>query len=385
MAGLRAASSSILEEPSSILEEPSSILWGGLRLVLASPGALLWTYTFNVGLAFLFSLRLHAEMASILNHSLAAERLSSAFDLGTLLELRHALTDHVPASGASGYAGLPLYLAVYFVLVPGALFTYRTQAPGRLSILLGTGLGFFWRFLRITLLAAIVFAAVLTPLLAAQSAWASHVDERFVGAAAFWLEVPGLLLIVLVAALLRLYFDLVEVYTVQLNDHLLPNGKTDRRVRRVLGPALRTLAANFGRAYGTFLGLALLGTAALAATWAEATELLAQRHVLPIFLLTQLGLLVSLLTRFWQRGAQTVLASDNRLAADTLSRPMTTSYSQQEAHWAQTGALPKAQTNPQPAATPDAQSDPEPAVPSLEQPDPGVFHHEPPPLDPVEP
>ena len=311
--------------------EAKSLVRRGLEVVLASPGALVWTYAFNVGLALLFSLRLHAEMAGVLDHSLAAERLSSAFDLGTLLEVQHALTYHAPASGTSSYAGLPVYLAVYFVLVPGALFTYQVAAPGRLSILLGTGLGFFWRFVRVTVLAAIVFAGVLGPLFAAQNAWAGFVDARYVGATALWLEAPGALLIALTAALLRLYLDLVEVYTVHLNDQLLPNGKTDRRVRRVLGPALRTLARNFGKAYGTFVGLALLGAAALAATWAGATELLAQKHVLPIFLLTQLGLLISLLTRFWQRGAGTVLAGDNRLAVDTVSNPISSSYLQEEA------------------------------------------------------
>ncbi len=338
-----------------------SLVWAGLRVVLASPGALLWTYAFNLGLALLFSLRLHAEMASVLDHSLAAERLSSAFDLGTLLELRHALTYHAPASGASSYAGLPVYLAVYFVLIPGALFTYQAGAPGRLGILLGTGLGFFWRFVRITVLTAIVFAGVLGPLVAAQNAWSEHVEERYVGVMVWWLKAPGALLIVLAAALLRLYFDLVEVYTVQLNDQLLPNGRTDRRVRRVLGPALRTLGRNFGQAYWTFVGLALLGAVVLAATWAGATELLAQRHVLPIFLLTQLGLLVSLLTRFWQRGAETVLARENRLPR-VASGEM---YSQEEAAWARAGEAS------------DAQSDPEPSVPSLEKPDASVFHPEP--------
>ncbi len=347
-----------------------SLLWAGLQSVLASPGALVWTYAFNVGLALLFSLRLHAQMASVLSHSLAAERLSSAFDLGTLLELRHALTYHAPGSGTSSYAGLPVYLAVYFVLVPGALFSYQVGAPGRLSILLGTGLGFFWRFVRITVLAAIVFAGVLGPLVAAQSAWAEYVDARFVGATVWWLEAPGALLVVLLAAVLRLYFDLVEVYTVQLNDQLLPNGKTDRRVRRVLGPALRTFAASFGRAYGTFVGLAVLGAAALAVTWAGATELLAQRHVLPIFVLTQLGLFLSLLTRFWQRGAETVLAGDNRLEAAAVSGGMSRSYSEEEAKWSRAGE------------EPDAQSNPEPSVPSLEEPDAGVFRPEPLPPSP---
>ena len=349
-----------------------SLVWRGLRVVLASPGALLWTYAFNVGLALLFSLRLHAQMASVLDHSLAAERLSSAFDLGTLLGLNRLLAYHVPASGTSSYAGLPVYLAVYFVLVPGALFSYQVGAPGRLSTLLGSGLEFFWRFMRITLLAMIVFAGVLGPLLAAQSAWAARVDERYVGATVLWLEAPGALLIVLLAALLRLYFDLVEVYAVQLNDQLLPNGKTDRRVRRVLGPALRTLAASFGRAYGTFLWLAVLAAAALTATWAGATELLAQKHVLPIFLLTQLGLFMSLLTRFWQRGAETVLAGDNCLAAAGVSGGMNQLDSREQTAWAWSGE------------EPDAQSDPEPPVPSLEEPDAGVFHREPTPPPPEE-
>ena len=33
----------------------------------------------------------------------------------------------------------------------------------------------------------------------------------------------------------------------------------------------------------------------------------------------------------------------------------------------------------------DAQPNPEPEVPSLPQPDPGVFHHEPPPVAPADP
>jgi hypothetical protein len=58
-----------------------------------------------------------------------------------------------------------------------------------------------------------------------------------------------------------------------------------------------------------------------------------------------------LLTRFWQRGAETSLALQNPI-------PPTP-----EPH-----AVPP---------TPEPISNPEPAPPSLDEPDPGVFHHEP--------
>jgi hypothetical protein len=327
-----------------------SILWNGLLLVLAQSGPLLWTYTFNFGIALLFSLRLHAQLGSILDHSLAAERLTSAFDLGTVLGASHRLSEHAPGSGSTNYLGLPLYLLLYFVLVPGTLFSYRTEAPARLSILLSSGLSFFWRFVRITLLTLLLSAVVLIPLSALEDKWSTYIDARAVGVPALLETVPGVLILALIACFLRLYFDLVEVYTVQLGEQTRTNGKPDRRVRRTLLPALRTLSTNFPRAYLTFISLTILGLAAVLATGALAAQMLAQPRAWPIFLLAQAGLFVMLLTRFWQRGAETILAADNPL---------------------QTPALFHA-TQP----VEDPQPNPEPAAPSLTQPDPGVFHHE---------
>ena len=344
-----------------------SMLLHGLLLALARPGAILWTYAANLLFAFVFALRLHFQLASLLNHSLAAQRLTAQFDIATAAAAIERTTRDVPSSGASSYLGIPLYLAAYFLLVPGTLFIYRVPAPTRLSILLSAGVRFFWRFVRITLLTMVVSLAVLVPLGVVAATLASAIDNRMVGAQSVILRALLWFALVPVAALLRLYFDLVEVYTVQLDDHLRPSGYPDCRIRRTLLPALRTLGHNFIRAYATFFVLLLLGLLAFTFFSRVAAHTLAKPSSLPLFLFAQAGLLLMLFTRFWQRAAETILAADNPLPAPAL-QPIMFPH-------------PTPATTPSPGTpaeqVPDAIPDPEPASPSLAEPDPGVFHHDP--------
>ncbi len=196
---------------------------------------------------------------------------------------------------------------------PAPSYCYQTDAPARLGTLLKQGLLYFWRFVRITLLTLLVCALILGPLLFLQGKWEDHIDDHIVGRAAFLAILAGNIVLFLVASILRLYFDLVEVYTVQIGQHVRPSlfgeqGKPDRRVRRALSPAWRTLRANFSQAWPIFLFLTLLGFAAVILTARTSMHMLAQPRVLPTFLLAQLGLFLMLLTRFWQRGAETSLA-----------------------------------------------------------------------------
>src|SRR6202042_1921049 len=118
---------------------------------------------------------------------------------------------------------------------------------------------------------------------------------------------------------------------VQLGLHLRPTlfgkePKPDRRVRRTLLPAWRTLRAHFSQLWPIFLFLTILGIAAVVLTARVSMHMLAQPRVWPTFLLAQLGLFLMLLTRFWQRGAETSLALQNPIANSGLppTRPMTT-------------------------------------------------------------
>ncbi len=353
------------------MPHPRSLLLNGLSRTLSRFPALLWTYVFNLTLAVLFSLHMHSQLAAITAHSLAAQRLSSGFDLGTTSEVFVRLSD-TPGTLTPSFAVLPLYFLLYFVIVPGTLFCYLTGTPAHLGTLLQQGLAHFWRFIRITLLTLLLSAAVLGPLLAIQSVFAAHVDRNAVGRFAFLHYVVSFTLIGLVAAVLRLYFDLVEVYTVQLGHLRYANGKPDRRVRHTLLPAFRTLRQNFLRAYLTFLTLALLGIAAVYFTARTAMHQLAQPRVWTMVLLAQLGLFVMLLTRFWQRGAAATLALDFPLPRI----PLSPTAPLKEANMPLPEPPPPTPDNT-PHPIPDPIPDPEPAPPSLDNPDPGVFHHTP--------
>ncbi len=364
------------------MSERRNIFLHGLWLTLRRFPALVWTYAFNLGLALLFSVRLHSQFSSMMDHSLAAQRLISGFDLGPIAESLGRLQQSPGGNAAGNYSSIPLYLLIYFLLVPGTLFCYLTKSPARLSTLLHQGLLHFWRFVRITILTFIVSALILGPLFFLQAKWADHVDDHAVGRHAFFATLVGYVIILLVASLLRLYFDLVEVYTVQLGLHLRRNGKPDRRVRRALGPAWRTLCANFSQAWPIFLFLTLLGAAAVILTARISMHMLAQPRVWPTFLLAQLGLFLLLLTRFWQRGSETSLALQNPIFTPSplpippvVARVATIDPLHPD-HRIQPVAE-HISPPPDPPMANEPISDPEPAPPSLDEPDPGVFHHDP--------
>ena len=353
-----------------------NILIHGLGIALRRFPAFLWTYIFNLALAFIFSISLKLRLSTILDHSIAAQRLSSGFDLSAAAESFMHLSDSPGGSTGTtaGSLGIPIFFIIYFILVPGTLYCYLTHTRARLGTLLRRGLFHFWRFVRITIVALIVAIIVLGPLSLLRRQWNSSIDESLVGRPALILTLAGAAVVLLFASLLRLYFDLVETYTVQLGTTLLPSGKPDRRIRRTFRPALRTLRANFFRAWLTFLFIAVLGAAAMLLSARTVVHMLAQPRVWPMFLMAQAGLFLMLFARFWQRGAEVSLVQQNPIPPNPA---FVDTYSSAYRPSTPPPPHPQLPAEPEPAVAPDPIPNPEPAVPALEQPDPGVFHHDP--------
>jgi hypothetical protein len=353
-------------------EEPivhRSLLIHGLRLVLRSFPALLWAFVFNLIYAAFNTMRVASSIGAITDTSLAAKPLHQGFDLGTIGALAIKLFENKGFSAASG-TSITLFLATYFLLVPGTLLCYQTDTPARLSTLFQAGILHFWRFVRILILSLIVMALVLGPLGVIYSKYSDYLDLHVVGRSGSLLNLAGILVLALVAAILRLYFDLVEVYTVQLGLQLRPSGKPDRRVRKALLPALRAFKHSFLRVYETFILLSILGLAAIAGTSYVAAHTLAQPRSWPIFVLTQAGLFLMLLTRFWQRGAETTLS---------LNHPIPEVVEEED--------LPRASFNPPPVYDPPAPPadlipTPEYVEPPLGEVGPVVIDQPPQPRDP---
>jgi hypothetical protein len=300
------------------MSQQRNLFTGGLSLTLRSWPALVWTYVFNLGLALLFTLPLHFQINAITAHSLASQRLSGAFDLGVLAGVISSLGQGPGPATPGSHFSILVYFVLYFLLVPGALFCYQTGTSARLSSLLQSGFLHFWRFVRITLISLVVSGLILAGFMALQKLWTAHVDKHTVGLSAVLHDLAGLLIVALVAAFLRLYFDLVQVYTVQLGRQSFPQvagskSHPERQIRRAFKPAWKALAHNFFRTYLTFILLAALGLIAFVLSARIAIHSLAQPHIWAIFLSAQIGLFLMLLTRFWQRGAETILAMDNPL------------------------------------------------------------------------
>jgi len=292
------------------------LLTNGLWLTLRNWPAFLWTYVFNLALALLFALPLHRQISDITAHSLASQGLNGAFDLGTMVGVIMRMSKGPGPATRGSFFSIPFYLVFYFLIVPGTLFCYQTGTPARLFTLLQSGFAYFWRFVRITLISLVVSVPILAGLNALKGMWLDHVDQTTLGRPAFLMNLAALVLIGLVAAILRVYFDLVQVYTVQLGMIEFPinpgkKARPERQVRRAFKPAWRAFRHNFFRLYLSFIFVALLGLGAVAFTANAAMHSLAQPRVWPMFLLAQLGLFLMLFTRFWQRGAETVLAVDS--------------------------------------------------------------------------
>ncbi len=380
-----------------------SILIYGLGTTLRRISAFVWTYVFSLGLAYLFCYPMKVELTNMLDGSLAAQRLSSGFDIGTAVDA--GLRLHEGAGGQAttmiSHGAIPVYLLIYFLLAPGTLYCYVTRSRAHLSTLLRQGVIFFWRFIRITLLTVLGFLLIVGPLAILQSHWATFVSERFVGRSALALRLSGLLVVLLLASLVRLYFDLVEVYTVQLGAERRADGKHDSRVRRTLKPAFRLLRNHLWRAWLVFLLLAMAGAIGSFILSRIAVHMLAQQHVWPMFLVAQTGVLLMMFTRFWQRGAEVSLAHQHPLPflregsrIPFAREPAKPATDDKPHHIGMIYNDPLTPVYPAPLSTDDMLAreaivatessaevdpipDPEPAVPSLDEPDPGVFHHEP--------
>ena len=293
-----------------------NLLLQGLQLGLRNWPCVVWTYAVNLLFAVLAGVPLASGLAPSLDHSLAAKRIAGTMDTAYLreleIQLRHA-----------GFFPMVIHTAVWlnvlqvlvlFVLFAGSVFVYVSSEPPRFSVLLRGGIAYFWRFVRAAIVAGIAATLIVGLLLGIRELLLDRAGNVYVERPFFIYSAVSAGLIVLVALLVRLWWDLVEVYIVR-------NAMDgERRILPALLPALRLLFRHFFRIFGSFLVAGLAGVVAFALClflW----RLLPPHQVWVACLLAQLGLFLLLAGRFWQRGieATLVMAADPpRIAADGL-------------------------------------------------------------------
>lgn len=285
-----------------------SLLLGGLHLLFANKRLLLWTWLASLLCGLLSTLPFLQRAGSYLNHSLAAQQLAGPVDISYLAELVHQSGNHNGLSPTPSLIAIAVFIFLNFVLAAGALFVFQSASLPRLSVVADAGLRYFWRFLRLTIVATVVIGLTVWLFSTLRDAYLAKAAETHLGRELFLRSSLSIAAIAIVWLLLRFYFDFAEAVVVQLGL------AGDRRVRRSFVLAFRFLRGNFARAFFSYVLIAALGVALFAlCAWIWVAAISPYSTAIA-FLLGQLAIAFLLASRLWQRASLASLALQHAAA-----------------------------------------------------------------------
>lgn len=284
--------------------EHGIIFLAGFRLLLSNKRVLLWSYVALLFVGLVSGAFTHARIGAFLDHSLAAQKLAGGIDTAYYAELVMHANEHNPGTGPVTAALTLLAVLLSFFFAAGTIYVFLSGDEPRLAVILGSGVEYFWRFFRLLLFAMIIAGPTLGLLGWLRSIYLEQADKRFVEAPYYLRSGLTLAVLLVVAVILRIWFDLAEVYVVKLGI------EGDRRVRRSLGPSLRVFRRNFVPVVLSYFAAGAVGWLAFAFflwIWAAGQT---SHLILPVFFLSQIALVFLLASRIWQRGILAALVLD---------------------------------------------------------------------------
>lgn len=273
----------------------SGTVRAGWRLLWQTQRVMWWVYAVNLVLGFLSAAGWAFRVGSVLDHSLAAQRLYHGFDLATFLELA-AHPDVQLATRPMSSLGFAVLFFIFMMFATGGILeSYarnRMLVPG--EFFQGCG-AFFWRFVRLVLWFLVVLAPIMM-LAGSVQRW----SDRLASDAApeklgLWMEVVGLLVVALLLMSARLWFDMAQTIAVV---------EDERGMTRTLGRAFKLTFANFLTLFWMYLRLSIIawvGTVAAIYVWAKYVP---AERIGMAFLLGQFTAWLWIATRLWQRASE---------------------------------------------------------------------------------
>jgi len=254
-----------------------------------------WLFVVNLVLGHLSIFAMVSRWAGVLDHSLAADQLYHGFNLGRYIELGMQ-----PGMGfGTASPAIAAFAIVFFVFMlfvtGGILEAYRSPYKISTADFFQASGTWFWRFVRLL----IMFVIVLIPVAFAASAiknWSGDLsDNAAPEKLGFWVDVIGAVVIWFIAMCLRLWFDVAQVHAVATGE---------RAMRRALKRAFSMVFGNFGTVFPLYLVpslLSLVGMGVILLIWTK----LPTAATGVSFVVLELGMLLWLGTRLWQRAGET--------------------------------------------------------------------------------
>ena len=276
------------------MREHQGLLSGGWDRVASNKRYIVWFYLLNLALAWLGAAAFNNQAHDFLDHSLLSGRLLHGFDIGVVGEMfLQPEFGQTHASRASGLHFALLFFVATALFLPGVLQGYAsTYHLPREDFFRACGRN-LWRFIRLMIMAGIVFLIVAGALFGIQGVLEKRAAESTNEMLGFEVRVVSLVVIFLVMTALRIWFDLAETDIV-LSDQ--------RAVRRSIAAGFRHMWRNLARLVGSYVVATSVAAILLVAGLWIWMRFVPPASVLGAFVVSQLMLILLLIPRFWQRG-----------------------------------------------------------------------------------
>lgn len=274
--------------------ERQGLLSGGWSRLANNKRYIIWFYFLNLALAALGVAAFGNQVHEFLDHSLNSDRIVHGFDVGAVIEMFvQPAFGTLDAARTSGLHFALIFFLFTAFFIPGVLQGYAaTYRLPREDFFRACGRN-LWRFIRLMIIAGIVMGVAAGALFALQGFLEKQAGESTNELLQTEVRFVGLIIIFLIMAALRIWFDLAQTDVV-LSDQ--------NAVRRSIGLGFRHMWRNLGQLLGSYLITTLVAMAILlVGLWAW-MKLVPPASVFGAFVVSQLTLLLLLIPRFWQRG-----------------------------------------------------------------------------------
>ncbi|MGB8888961.1 MAG: hypothetical protein WCC87_19690 [Candidatus Korobacteraceae bacterium] len=271
-------------------DNEKGVVAAGFSLLWRRQGILWWVFVVNFVCGALGTIPALLTLSRALSHSLAGQPLSKGFDVGMFVELIRLPNVRLMSNYTTSYIFAFLFLLFMLFASGGILETYRLDRKLATGDFFAASGGYFWRFVRLLLLSLIPFF-IVSMIYQGLNKLSDTVGDRAiadqVGIFLFWFAVAVFLLLALVV---RLWFDIAQVRTVAQNERGM--WRNTWKAFRITFRALPSLFWMYFR-ISLFAWVTLIVGLVI---WAKLPP-----TATPVtFILLELILLAQLTTRFWQ-------------------------------------------------------------------------------------
>jgi hypothetical protein len=270
------------------------LLSSGLGMVLRNKRYIVWFYLLNLLLGLFGTAAFSNQAGTILDHSLQSQRLLHGFSMGVLTEMFAR-----PEFGPTGASGGPaiffslLFMVATALFLPGVFQGYAsTYRLPREDFFRACGRN-LWRYIRLLIVAGIVMGIATVAVFGIQGAIEKKAAESTNELLLPEVRYGGLVLIFLVMAVFRIWFDLAEADVV-LSDQ--------RAVRKSMWTGLRHTFRSLVRLLASYVVTTIVAAIILVGGLWVWMKFVAPESVAGAFFVGQFTLLLLLIPRFWQRG-----------------------------------------------------------------------------------